>query len=401
MKILLVNKFLYPNGGSETYLFKVGQELERQGHIVEYFGMEHPDRVVSNRIGVYTSSMDFHTGKMQKLTYPFKIIYSREARRKIGQVLDDFKPDVVHLNNFNFQLTPSILYEIKRHSIPIVYTAHDSQLVCPNHLMQQYITGERCTECIKKSPIQCAKHRCIHGSLVKSILGTIEACLYRMTGAYKLIDAIIAPSEFIKEKLETHKDLKGRILVRRNFVDLQEDFEDRDLEKEEYVLFFGRYSNEKGVETLLRACEKTKEIPYIFAGSGPLEVQVNVCTNVENMGFLSGDKLIRLIRKARFSIFPSECYENCPFSVMESLMCGTPVIASNIGGVPELVNDGGNGLLFEPGNVNELVEKIKGIWENKDRNKELCENCRKFKCVSLEEYTRELSEIYKGIQLRK
>lgn len=394
MKVLLVNKFLYPNGGSETYIFKIGKELENQGHIVEYFGMEHHDRIVGNTVGAYTSSMDFHTGKLQKLLYPFKIIYSWEARRKIGQVLDNFKPDVVHLNNFNFQLTPSILYEIKKHNIPIVYTAHDSQLVCPNHLMQQYLTGARCTECINKSPMQCTKHRCIHGSLMKSILGTIEAYVYRLAGAYKLIDIVIAPSEFIKEKLETNNDLKGKIIVKRNFVDLQEGMEDKETEKGDYVLFFGRYSKEKGVETLLRVCERTEEVPYIFAGNGPLEDQVNARSNVENRGFLAGDKLIRLIRNARFSIFPSECYENCPFSVMESMVCGTPVIASAIGGVPELIDDGKNGILFEPGNVDELIEKIKLLWRDRNKNRELHENCKKFKVVSLKEYTQELCSIY-------
>ena len=397
MKVLLVNKFLYPNGGSETYLFQIGQELERQGHTVEYFGMEHPDRIVGNAIEVYTSAMDFHTGKLQKLLYPFKIIYSREARKKIGRVLDDFKPDVVHVNNFNFQLTPSILYEIKRHNIPIVYTAHDGQLVCPNHLMQQYLTGERCIECINKSPMQCTKHRCIHGSFAKSILGTIEAYVYRMAGAYKLIDVVIAPSKFIKEKLETNNDLKGRILVKHNFVDLQGDMEDKETEKGDYVLFFGRYSREKGVETLLKACERTEEISYIFAGNGPLEEQVNMRNNVENRGFLSGDQLIQLIKKARFSIFPSECYENCPFSVMESMVCGTPVIASDIGGVPELIEDGKNGILFESGNVDELTGKIKALWEDRNINSKLHENCKEFKAVSLKEYTQELCEIYKKV----
>ena len=150
MKILMVNKFLYPNGGSETYIFKIGKQLEKTGHEVQYFGMEHPDRVVGNRAGSYTSSMDFHTGKLQKLIYPFKIIYSLEARRKIRKVLEDFCPDIVHLNNFNYQLTPSILYEIRRFDkktrkkTGILYTAHDYQWICPNHRMQIPETGELC-----------------------------------------------------------------------------------------------------------------------------------------------------------------------------------------------------------------------------------------------------------------
>ena len=139
MKVLIVNKFLHPNGGSETYIFRIGEMLVRMGHEVEYFGMEHEKRCVGNRKDSYTSNMDFHEGKLGKLLYPFKIIYSMEARKKIRVVLEDMKPDVVHINNFNFQLTPSILYEIRayekkvKRKIKIVYTAHDSQLVCPNH----------------------------------------------------------------------------------------------------------------------------------------------------------------------------------------------------------------------------------------------------------------------------
>ena len=115
MKILMVNKFLYPNGGSETYIFKLGQRLRELGHEVQYFGMEHKDRIVGNRVEAYTSNMDFHgSSKLEKLTYPIKTIYSVEARKKIRLVLEDFQPDVCHLNNFNYQLTPSIILEIRK-----------------------------------------------------------------------------------------------------------------------------------------------------------------------------------------------------------------------------------------------------------------------------------------------
>ena len=113
MRVLIINKFLYPNGGSETYIFKLGEALEQHGHEVQYFGMEHEGRCVGNQVNAYTSDMDFHGGsKLSKLTYPIKTIYSKEAREKLRLVLDDFKPDVCHLNNFNYQLTPSIILEI-------------------------------------------------------------------------------------------------------------------------------------------------------------------------------------------------------------------------------------------------------------------------------------------------
>ena len=151
MRVLMVNKFLFPNGGSETYIFKIGEWLRDNGHEVEYFGMEHEGRVVGNRVNAYTSDMDFHGGSiLSKLSYPVKTIYSKEARVKIREVLDDFRPDVCHLNNFNYQLTPSIILEIVKwrkevnKKCRIIYTAHDLQLVCPMHLMRNPVSGELC-----------------------------------------------------------------------------------------------------------------------------------------------------------------------------------------------------------------------------------------------------------------
>ena len=117
MKILMVNKFLYPRGGSESYMLKLGEELSALGHEVEYFGMYDEKNTVGNSLGLYTGNMDFHSTGMSRFLYPFKIIYSKEAYAKIGKVLDDFKPDVVHMNNINFQLTPSIIYAVKEYSI--------------------------------------------------------------------------------------------------------------------------------------------------------------------------------------------------------------------------------------------------------------------------------------------
>ena len=154
MKVLMVNKFLYPNGGAETYMFKLGNYLKSQGYMVEYFGMEDQRNIVGNSVSEYTSNMDFHGGsKLKKLLYPLKTIYSAEARRKIRLVLEDFQPDVCHLNNFNYQLTPSIILEIRKwekqsgHPCRILYTAHDGQLVCPNHLMRNPCTGALCQKC--------------------------------------------------------------------------------------------------------------------------------------------------------------------------------------------------------------------------------------------------------------
>lgn len=398
MKVLIVNKFLYPNGGSETYIFEIGKQLVNMGHQVQYFGMEHEGRIVGNRAESYTSNMDFHTGKLQKLLYPFQIIYSTEARRKIRKVLDDFAPDVVHLNNFNFQLTPSIIYEIRKyekeekHPVKIVFTAHDYQLVCPNHLMMLPQNGEMCERCLGGHPGNCAKYNCIHGSKVKSMLGSAEGKLYQLLHTYRQIDKVICPSHFMEEKLSTSPDLKGRTVTLHNFVN-------REMgempQKEDYVLYFGRFCQEKGTKTLLEVCRSLPGIPFVFAGGGPMEAEVNAVPNIENRGFLSGKALLQTIQKARFSVFPSEWYENCPFSVMETQMYGTPVIASNLGGTPELLTDGVTGELFEGRNGKQLRAKIQTLWNDRKKLQKYTESCRNVDFDSVEEYCGKLLDIYR------
>lgn len=412
MKILMVNKFLYPNGGSETYIFKLGEYLVSQGHEVQYFGMEHEGRCVGNAVNAYTEEMDFHEGGMlSKIAYPIKTIYSMEAREKIRKVLNDFRPDVVHLNNITYQLTPSIILEIvdwrrkagKR--CRIVYTAHDSNLVCPNHLMRNPNTGELCRKCLGGHFWHCAEGKCIHGSAAKSAVGTMEGYYWKIRGTYQYIDAVICPSKFMKKILSSDPVLAQKSIVLHNFAEKAEwkgfDAEAGGVPKKEYVLYFGRFSEEKGIRTLARVCRKLPQVHFIFAGSGPLEGEIEGLENGKNVGFQSGGDLERLIREARFSVFPSEWYENCPLSVIESLMYGTPVLGAEIGGIPELIDAGKTGELFESGNGRELQEKILKLWNDQGLCMKYAENCRDIHFDSVEEYSRKLMKIYTGRLKRK
>ena len=188
MKILMINKFLYHCGGSETYIFKLGNYLKSAGHEVQYFGMYDKRNVVGNKVNSYTSNMDFRNGsKLSKLTYPLKTIYSTEARKQIRKVLDDFQPDVCHLNNFNYQLTPSIILEIKEwnSNCKIVFTAHDYNLICPNHMLNIPNQKKNCELCLSGKYFNCTKNKCIHGSRIKSVIGTMEAMFWNSQGTYK------------------------------------------------------------------------------------------------------------------------------------------------------------------------------------------------------------------------
>lgn len=412
MKILMVNKFLYPNGGSETYIFALGKQLQKMGHEVQYFGMEHDGRIVGNHAESYTSNMDFHTGGLQTLLYPVKIIYSAEARKKIKAVLQDFQPDVVHLNNINFQITPSVLYEIRafekkyKRDIRIVYTAHDYQWVCPNHMMMIPATGKLCFACQGGKFGACSKNRCIHNSRMKSILGTIEADYYKWRRAYCMVDVIICPSAFMKRQLDTDAVLREKTVLLHNFAKTAETGMTGETEEKDgmawaklqtklpgrYVLYFGRFSKEKGVETLLQVCKKLTDVSFVFAGTGPLTGEISQVSNIRNVGFVSGEALQKLIAGAEFSIYPSEWYENCPFSVMESQVYGTPMIASAIGGIPELLQDGVTGELFEAGNSVELARKIERLWQQPAICRKYRKNCKNIKFDTTEEYCDKIIE---------
>lgn len=396
---MLINKFLHPNGGSETYIFKLGDYLMSIGHEVQYFGMEHKGRCVGNRVNAYTSDMDFHGGsKLAKLTYPLKTIYSSEARQKLRLVLEDFQPDVCHLNNFNYQLTPSILLEIHKwqdegHRCRVVFTAHDYQLVCPNHMLNNPNSGENCEKCLGGHFLNCTKGCCIHGSLAKSAVGTAESFFWKWNGAYNYIDTIVCCSEFLKTKLDTNPLFAKKTVVLHNFVDAVTLDSSG---KQDYVLYFGRFSKEKGIETLLEVCKALPEVQFVFAGTGPLEGELADFPNVRNVGFQSGKTLENLIRQARFSVYPSEWYENCPFSVMESQLYGTPVLGANIGGIPELIDDGVTGELFSSGNVGELKDGIQKLWQNEALTVCYAENCKSVRFDSVVEYTEKLMQFYRS-----
>lgn len=396
----MINKFLHPNGGSETYIFKLGEYLQSLGHRVEYFGMEHEGRVVGNRVEAYTEDMDFHGGsKLAKITYPVKTIYSAEAAKKLRLVLEDLKPDVCHLNNFNYQLTPSVILAVKKwsrqtgHPCRIIYTAHDYQLVCPNHMCHDPNTHQNCEKCLKGSFLACTKGRCIHGSLAKSFIGTMEATTWKWAKVYRHLDTVICCSSFMKEKLDSAPVFRGKTVAMHNFISRPEK---KAVEKEDYVLYFGRYSREKGIETLIKAAKALPHISFVFAGTGPLEDQLAGIDNIRNVGFQTGEALEMLIRKARFSVYPSEWYENCPFSVMESQMYGTPVIGARIGGVVELIRDGETGLLFDSGNVRQLQENIARLWQDRELNERLCKASIQLQFDTAEEYGQKLLAYYKG-----
>lgn len=395
MKILLVNKFLYPKGGSETYIFKLGDVLRKHGHSVEYFGLSNEKNTVTNSADSYVSDMDFSEGTFKNLKAPFRIVYSTEARRKIRKVLNSFNPDIVHLNNIHFHLTPSIILEIndyrkkKNSDLKIIYTAHDYQLICPSHgLFDSDI--KVCEKCLDGNYLNCFKTKCMKNSRSKSLLATADAYFWKYCKAYKYIDKIICPSEFLKNKFDTQERFSAKTVALHNFFDAEPV---NNAEKEDYILEFGHLSKDKGTLTLLEAAKKLPEYKFVFAGFGSAEDEIKKVSNAEYVGFKTGNELKALISKARLSVCPSEWYENCPFSVIESQIYGTPVVGSRLGGIPELIQEGKTGLLFESGNSDDLADKIKKIIDN---NENYIRNCKNVSFETSESYYDKLMCIYRG-----
>lgn len=401
MKILLVNKFLYARGGAETYMLKIGSFLESLGHDVQYFGMYDENNTVGNNAGEYTANMDFHGKSLSRFLYPIKIIYSREAYKKITKVLNAFKPDIVHFNNINYQLTPSVIDAVYKKRIPMIATVHDYQMICPNHSLYNIRDKETCEKCIRGNTLHCIAGKCIHDSTVKSVLGAIEGLLYRIRKNYRKIDLYICPSKFLESKLllGNPKVYTGKTKAMCNYAkipDLKEIQKDGAVRKKDYILYAGRLSKEKGVEVLAEAAKLLPDVRFIVAGDGPDRGVLKNIPNVELKGFVSGNDFFRLIAEAKFEVVPSICYENCPISILEAQAMGTPVVTAAVGGMAELVENGVTGLHVSPMTGEALAKATKQLLKDEALLNTLTENCVKKadEIVTLESYSKELLETY-------
>lgn len=413
MRILLVNKYFYRKGGAETYFFALAEGLRALGHEVAFFSMQHPNNESSYWSKYFVSEKDYvgDISAFKKVQEASTLIYSFEARRKFEALLEEFKPDVIHMNNVHRQLTLSILDApyLKKHHAPVVYTAHDYILLCPAYTMVNG-RGEVCDACLDKHFMHAVKNACVKGSRAKSALASMEAGFLKLHHSYDKIDLIIAPSEFMKSKLE-EGGFAGKVVALQNFLtDSQMEmarkvanthkFEDAVDGKRPYFLFFGRLSKEKGILTLVRAflkaaglaashgsadsngaVRRTAESSEVandktflpsnwdlhIVGDGPERFEIErlvadagseAASRIQLLGYKSGEDLQREVGNARFSVLSSEWRENMPYSGLESLAAQTPIIGACIGGIPELVEEDKTGFTFESGNIADLKDGL-------------------------------------------
>lgn len=398
MRILLVNKFHYLRGGSEKYYFELAQLLKSKGHTVGFFSMKHEENITTGDAEYFVEEIDLNTGSKLKA---LDVIYSQENKRLMAKALEEFKPDIVHINNFQRQLSASIIDAIKEKNIPIVMTAHDLNPICPASIM--LYNGEVCDDCITKGYAQCIKKKCVKGSTLKSTLGVMEKKYYDIHKVFRKIDCIISPSEFNKNQLVNGKLKYNEIVTLHNFVN--------ESERNEYVLgdyafYLGRLSKEKGILNLIEAIGYIPDAKLLIAGDGPERERIEAYISehkldgrITLLGYQNQDSIHKYITNSRFVVIPSICNENCPYSVLEAMEIGKPIVASRIGGIPELIADGENGYLYKADDINELKEKLTLLLDEDEKVNRFAQKSRELyeSYYSPDSYYNELIKIYNKV----
>ena len=422
MRILLVNKFHYRKGGAETYYLTVGSELERMGHEVAYFSMRHPDNLPCEWDKYFVTQREYNNVKnpLKAARDGMALIYSPEAKRNFQALCEEFRPDVVHLNNVHRQITLSILDApyLRENKVPVFYTAHDYVTVCPGYLMLDG-DGRVCDACLEGGHYRhCIENRCVKGSRAKSALAAMEASFNRTHKSNQRIDKVIAPSRFMRSKLIEGGWPEDKVIFLQNFADdaildraanAGADATDRE---NPYLLFFGRLSVEKGVDTLLRAFDAAlpnlpQDMRLVVVGDGPdadefkaIASSLGCASRIEFAGYQTGGALQAYVERASLAISSSRWRENMPYSIVEAFAAGTPVIGTNIGGIPELVDEGKTGFICEPGDVPSMADAIsRGTSAFLDRStySMLQRNCRSYvmENCSREKFMSDLVNLYK------
>ncbi len=403
MKVLLVNKFHYLKGGSETYYFALGRLLKEKGCDVVYFSMKDEKNVPCAQEKYFVDHVDYNSSlsPVQAAAASVKLLYSFEAKRKFEKLLIDEKPDIIHLNIFQSQLTDSIVSAALKHHIPIVYTAHDLKAVCPTYLMMN--RGKICDRCIRGNYWHCISTSCMKNSRAKSLLAVLEAEGYRIRKTYDRMNLIICPSQHHRKRLaQGHICKPGILHYMPNFLPEGTEFHAGD-PNGSYYLYFGRLSEEKGIMTMLQAFRQANvKRPLYIVGTGPQEQEIQqyiqkhkMQETVKMLGYMTGDDLKQIVASAYCVILPSVCCENAPYSIMEAQAMGRPAIVSDNGGLPELVTDGLNGFIFRGNDPDDLRNKLEKMEKSSFSGVRICQMAKEK--YSSEKYIRTLIAAYRRL----
>ncbi len=356
MKIIVVNKFYYNRGGDCTATLATERVLREHGHEVAVFAMDYPQNLPSQWQRYFAPQADFGGSPGKRLRALGRLFSPWDVRRAFTRLLDDFRPDVVHLNNIHSYLSPVVAEVAHARGVRVVWTMHDYKAVCPSYVCLR--GGQVCTECMGGTSA-VVRHRCMKGSLLQSTFAWLESLWWGRKRLARATDRFIAPSEFVRQMLLRGGFAAGQVVtvphcVPRRPGELLD-------ERGDYYCYVGRLSREKGVATLIAAA---RELPHklLVIGDGPLRGELEAmaagCGNITFCGHKDWQELSQLVGRARFVVVPSEWYEVFGLVSIEAECLGTPVLAADIGGIPETLAGDGCGMLFKPGDAAGLREKI-------------------------------------------
>lgn len=411
MKVAIVNKFFFQNGGQETVALEQMKLLEQAGHEVAFFSMHHPRNPSGYPWSHYfVDYADFslkaeQPGMLSKMVLASRFINNPQAAQRFGAFLDAFQPDIVHCHGIAHQLTYSILPEAKKRNIPIVQTLHDYQAICPSYTLLQG-DGKICQDgCTTKNYLPCIQNQCVKGSSLASMLSAVEMSVNRGLFDYtRHINHFISPSQFLAQKMIDTGLPQKRIQTIPNFLVGIENLKPNYTNKG-YYLYSGRLSGEKGLLTLLDAFRQVPQAYLHIAGEGNLKAkleeycQYHQLKNVTMLGYLSQDELQIQIREAQAVILPSEWYENQPMSIIEAFAHEKPVIGSNIGGISEMISEGVTGYLFPVRDSRALASIIERLHSDSNQLNDLGKRARAFALSNYSEkqHLLRLLELYHSV----
>ena len=360
----------FPFSGTEVYLFELMRMMKEQGHEVALFSMAGPRGVPSEFDQFQASNIDFKSsgcGLLRKMQLGMHAIYSRQARLQLGGMIEAFRPDVAHVRNIYHHLSPSILWELKRHHVPVVYHLNDFKLLCPSYNL--VARGNVCNRCAGGNFWRVLSEGCYSGGRPASLVLAAEAYVHRWLRTYeRCVNRFLAPSQFVRSKLIENAWAADKIDVLPHFQKIPQTL--RAPTADAPILYFGRLSSEKGVADLLCAMQTLPQIRLKIAGDGPLRAELEGLArvlslrNVEFLGQVQGADLDRLIAESRFSVLPSRAYETLGKTILESYAQARAVVASDLGSRREFVRNEETGLLYPVGNVEELARAIAFLYQH-------------------------------------
>jgi glycosyltransferase involved in cell wall biosynthesis len=371
MKILYCNKYNYPFSGTEVYLFELMELMRERGHEVALFSMSDPRGEPTPYDKHFVPHIDFKAKAnwWQNAGRVGHAIYSTDARRRIRAMIEDFRPDVAHVRAIYHHLSPSILWELKAHNVPVVYHINDFKPLCPAYNLARQ--GQACEACKGGAFWHALRPSCYPGIGARLAL-TTEAYAHRWLGTYqKCVDLFLAPSQFVRDKFVEHGWDGSKFEVLPHFQKIHELAESNTKNNE--LLYFGRLSPEKGIDDLLRAMQKVPQMRLIVAGDGPqrgelLELSAALgLSNVDFVGQVGRVQRDSLISQSQFTVLPSHAYETLGKTILESYAEGRAVVASDLGSRREFVHSGKTGLLYRMGDVNQLATAIQTLGSSPER----------------------------------